>query len=94
MMFLFVALVVFLLQPFSSNPEKSDTSCDFESPCTWHWSRDFHLVTGQKAVYPSADASNNSRGQYELRVPFIVPRSVSSFYFGTSVADRVVLFLF
>jgi hypothetical protein len=92
MMFLFVALVVLLLQPFSSNPEKSDTSCDFESSCAWHWSRDFRLVTGQEAVHPPEDASNNSLGQYEL--PFIVPHSVSSCYFGTSVADRVVLFLF
>jgi len=91
-MFLFVALVVLLLQPFSSNPEKSDTSCDFESSCAWHWSDDFRLVTGQEAAHPPVDASNNSLGQYEL--PFIVPRSVSSFYFGTSVADRVMLFLF
>lgn len=91
-MFLFVALVVLLLQPFSSNPEKSDTSCDFESTCTWHWSRGFRVVTGQEAVHPSVDASNNLQGQYEL--PFIVPRSVTSCYFGTSVADRLVLFLF
>jgi hypothetical protein len=92
MMFLFVTLVVLLLQPFSSNPEKSDTSCDFESSCAWHWSRGFHLVTGQEAVYPPDDASNNSLGQYEL--PFIVPRSVTSCYFGTSFADSVALILF
>jgi hypothetical protein len=92
MMFLIVALVVLLLQPFGSNPEKSDTSCDFESSCAWQWSRDFRNVTGQEAVHPPVDASNNSLGQYEL--PFIVPRSVTSCYFGTSVADLVVLLLF
>lgn len=92
MMFLFVALVVLLLQPFSSNPEKSDTSCDFESSCAWNWSRGFRLVTGQEAVHPPVDASNNSLGQYKL--PFIVSRSVTSCYFGTSVAARVALLLF
>lgn len=92
MMFLIVALVVLLLQPFSSNPEKSDTSCDFESSCAWQWGRGFSRVTGRDVAHLTVDASNNSHGQYEL--PFIVPCSVTSCYFGTSVSDRVVLFLF
>jgi hypothetical protein len=92
MMFLIVALVVLLLQPFSSNPEKSDTSCDFESSCAWQWSRGFRRLTGREAAHPTVDASNNSHGQYEP--PFIVPRSVTSCYFGASVSDSAVLFLF
>ncbi|GFG39571.1 hypothetical protein Cfor_01001, partial [Coptotermes formosanus] len=70
MMFLIVALVVFLLQPFSSNTERSDTSCDFESSCSWHWRpgipHGFRLVTGKEAGHPPVDARNNSLGHFLL----------------------------
>lgn len=68
MMYLIVALILLILRPLSSNPERSDTSCDFESSCAWQWSvgipHGFRLVTGQEAVHPPVDANNNSLGQY------------------------------
>lgn len=65
---LVLALVVFVLQPSSSNPGTSAIHCDFEGSCAWQWSTGtpyaFRLVTGKDAGQPKTDANNDSFGEY------------------------------
>jgi hypothetical protein len=67
-MLLVLALVVFVLQLSSSNPDISAISCDFEAYCAWQWGTGipygFRLVTGRETVRPITDANNDSFGEY------------------------------